>query len=287
MDKLLSIAGGQPLRSNDWVYIQDATEDVIREIINGLAGQVGAVIVKGCVVTTDETNTYISEGAVFDGDQIRHVPQANFTTQGAAQDNPGVGTWSLYLTPATTTEEQRTFKDDTQHNVWQHNAYTVGYAETVPEGSLAITGLDRLTDLITQRAVAAVPVPPAQVLSYLRKTISVGSMDQSQIVIPKAGAGKVIKIVSMTARIVPISTINADEQEIYVFYEDHADTPEIGSFPNNFLESPSPDICEMVPATAGRLYSNNDVRVALSTGDQPDSGSANVTFHVIYKIITL
>lgn len=286
MDKLLSIAGGQPLRSDDWTFIQNATAEVVKSIIEGLAGQTGAVIISGCVITTDATYTYLSAGVVFDGSELRNVPARYWATQGAETDTPDVGTYLIYLTPTTATQEQRTFKDTNTHDVWESNTFTPGYAATVPDGSVNVASLDRLNELIDQRVLGQVPAPPDQVLSYVRKSFSAGSLDQSQIVINAPGAGKVIKVISMTARIVPATTLEVGSQDLYAFYDDHADTPEIGQWPNQWLESASTDICDITP-TFDRLYVNSDVRIALSGATQPVSGSAQITIYCTYKVITL
>lgn len=287
MNRLKAIAGGQPLRSDDWTYIQDAFVNVIKSLVEGMTDKTGVIIIKGLEVSTDATHTYVSEGVVFDGDELRHVAAASFETQGVVVDAQGNDAFRLYLTPSSTTSEQRTFKDTTLHDVWEQRIYTVGYAETVPTGSVWITGLERLPDLITDYVVSHMPASSSGAdLLYIRKSFNPDDLDQGMVVLPKPGSGKVNQVVSMMAYINPSTALQVGSQILNVMYGLDVTDTGIGSFPNNFLESSIPVSYDMTPAP-GKMYPNEYVSIGLSAETRPDSGAATITIYCVYKIVTL
>lgn len=147
MNRLLAIVGGQPLRSDDWAFIQDATVETIKALVEGLNGSTGACIVTGLEVTYEGDVVYVTEGVVFDGDEPCYVPSFSHEV---------VEGHLLYLTLNYTTDEQRTFKDTTTHNVYGYNRYLTGYAASVPSGSIAIASLSNIRDSIKDYVISAV-----------------------------------------------------------------------------------------------------------------------------------
>ena len=289
MDKLLAVSAGvgQPLRPEDWEFIQNATVETIKNLVNGLAGVPGNYIITGLNITYDSTHIYVAEGIFFDGQEFCYVPAANYTIQGGLDDNPLTEGYKLYLTPDNTTGELRTFKDTTTHNVRGYNRYATGYAAAVPSGSIEMTSLENILDVITAHVIEAIPPAPASVdLMYLRKVFSADSLEQWQIVIPRPGIGKVTQVISMSARVDPAVQLEVGGQSLNVFYGDDVTEIGIGSFPNNFLEEPVATIYDMVP-NPGQMYENEYVSIGLSGETGRTAGSANIIIYCLYKIITL
>lgn len=287
MNRLKAIAGGQPLRSNDWGFIQDATSETIKNLVIGLKGTAGACIISGLAVTYDSTHIYIAEGVIFDGEELCYVPGSSFVIVGGTGDSM-VGTYLVYLSQNITTGESRTFKDTTVHNVYQYGRYSLGYAESVPSGGIALAGLDYILNIISNFVIAAMPPIPAGVdLMYVRKVFTADTLDQAQIVVPKPGAGKVTKVISMSARVVPGSThLEVGTQNLNVMYGIDVTEVGIGSFPNNFIEATTPTNYDMAPAP-GQIYENAYVCIGLSGETAPISGSGEIIVYCLYKIITL
>lgn len=138
MDRLLSISGGQPLRTNDWEFIQNVTEVILKAILNGLLPDETSFIVSGMAVT-ESGDISVAEGYFFDGTEICYVPAA-----GPFAEHDG---YKLYMTPDITTTENRTFKDTTTHDVHQLRRYTCNWGATVPEGSIELNSLPMITKL--------------------------------------------------------------------------------------------------------------------------------------------
>jgi len=289
MNRLKAIAGGQPLRSNDWAFIQDATAETIKSLVIGLKGAAGACIISGLNVTYDSTYVYVSEGVFFDGEALCYVPAASFTIVGGSTDSPDVGTDVLYLTPNTTTGELRTFKDTSTHNVYEYNHYSLGYAASAPSGSILLSALDTIKGILTDYVIAAIPPAPAGVdLMYVKKNFSSDTLDQAQIVVPRPGAGKITKVVSMLAHVAPAagSHLELGTQNLNVFYGIDVTEVGIGAFPNNFMETTVGMTYDMVPSF-GEMYENAYVSIGYSGETAPTSGSAVITIYCIYKVITL
>lgn len=289
MDKLLAVSEGvgQPLRPEDWEFIQDATVETIKNLVNGLAGVAANYIITGLEVTYHSEHVYVAEGVIFDGQELCYVPAASFDVVGAMDDSPGIGNYLLYLTPNNTTGESRTFKDTTDHDVWGYNRYVTGYAASVPSGSMALASLENILDVITAHVIAAIPPSPAGVeIMYIRKVFDASFLDQAQVVLPRPGVGKVTKVISMSARVDPATTLEVGSQNLNVFYGIDVTDVGIGSFPNNFLEASTETNYDMVP-NPGQMFENEYVSIGLSGETQPSSGSANIIIYCLYKVITL
>ena len=276
MNRLRAITGGQPLRSDDWSFIQDATADAMSALVVGLKGSTGACIITGLGVTFGDETVDVSEGVVFVNNELFFVPSARFDYHDE--------TWRVYLTPNITTGESRNFRDTLTHDVYEYRQYVAGYGASIPSGSIPFTG--DLRTLITSYVLDHVPAPPSQLLKYATVTYPVSSLYVSQPIIYSPGSGKAIKVISMSAWISPLSTINVGIQDLIIAYIGDDTTASIGTFPNSFIESPAPKMRDMLPAPTD-IYASQDVQVRLSGSTAPTSGSATIKFHCFYVIITL
>jgi hypothetical protein len=286
MKRLLALPGGQPLRSNDWAFIQDAAAEAIAALIVGLKGTAGPCIVSGLEIEfpVGTSLVTVSAGVLFDGTKLCSCPSASFTWVGGEQtDGSGSSGHYLFFTPNTTTEQPRNFKDSTVHNVWQHNDYVIGYADAIPSGSLAFPV--RLLDMLTEHILDNAPDPPEDTVLYCRKSFSSANLHQNQFILQAPGSGKAIQVVSFSARIVPISQMNVGDQTLKVFYDTDPDEANIGLFTNGFLETGTASMQYLSPS--GEILDNKPVSLAFSGLTQPSAGSATIIVYCIYKIIAL
>lgn len=277
MNRLLAIAGGQPLRSNDWDFIQDATEDTIKSIVKGLIGTTGTIIITGLQVVIGDGDISVSDGYLYKDDEIFYVPAATFTDHGEL--------WSLYLTQNITTGESRTFKDTSTHNVYEYRQYAVGYASALPDGAIAFPGTN-LLGLITSHVLSQVPAAPSQLLKLTTVTYSVASLATAQVLMAAPGAGKAIKVISLSCWLSPTTPLNVGAQDLNVAYYDDESSSILGTFPNSFIESTTAKLRDMTETPAD-MYVNQAVQAQLSAGAVPVSGSGTIKFHCYYVIITL
>lgn len=122
MKRLRNISGGMPLRLQDFDLIQDNLNDAIDCIIQSLVPGESALILKGLTVA-DGSTIVANAGWLYRSGEIYFVPQANFAFNASK---------ILYLIPNTTTEESRTFKDGSIHEVHEIRNYAWGYDENPP-----------------------------------------------------------------------------------------------------------------------------------------------------------
>ena len=277
MNRLKAITGGQPLRSDDWSFIQDATADALSALVVGLKGSTGACIITGLGVTFGDGTVDVGEGVIFINGELFYVPSVRFDSHGE--------TWIVYLTPNITTGESRTFRDTLTHDVYEYRQYAAGYGSSIPSGSIPFPGADILT-LITSEVVSHVPAPPSQLLKYATVTYPVSSLNVAQPIIPAPGTGKAIKVISLSAWISPLSTISAGTQWLKIGYYYDDGSSSIGTFPHSFVVSAAAKMSDMIPAPSD-ITANQAVQVQLSDGTSPTSGSATIKFHCFYVIITL
>jgi len=142
MDRLsaIQLAIGQPLRPEDWIFIQDSTKLAIANLVKGLTNT-NTFILWGVMIVPSGGGFTVTEGAIYTDGEIFYVPAATFTTHEE---------WVLYLVKNFTTDEPRTFKDTTEHDVWELRRCALGYAGSVPTGGIAYIGLPTLAALHTQ-----------------------------------------------------------------------------------------------------------------------------------------
>jgi len=287
MDRLLAVesAEGQPLRPEDWKFIQDVSQETIKNILIGLNSPL--CVIHGLEITLDGSNLIISDGVFFDGEEVCYVQGATFDYHGESLGDiiGGSGSWLLYLIPAITTGESRTFKDASENNVWQYRRYALGYAETIPDEGIQLSSLKTLLHYISKYVEENLPTPSAGIDMKERKvTFSPDDLDQYMELIPTPGAGKVIQVISCSAKIIVTTPLNVGTQKLYVTYGTDITTPGIGEFSNGFLENPVTAIADMIPKP-DRMYENQAVNVGLSLETRPSAGSASIVINVIYKII--
>lgn len=289
MDRLLAVTDriGQPLRPEDWELMQNATAQALKAIVNGLAGMAEPCTVMGLDITYESGFVHIADGWVFDGQELCFVPGAGFEVVGEVTDSQ-VGDYYIYLTPELTTSGRRTFKDTREADVYSSNRFVLGYAATVPNGSIQMASLPRLSGLVAGNVIAAMPIAPVGAdIRYIRKSFSSSVLDQYAGVVSSPGAGKAIQVVSMSAGLSGGSQINADGQDLHVFYGGSAECG-IGYFPAQFLNSAIGTVCGMLPPPGWcQVYQNQPVCIALSAETQPTGGPTNIVVHCLYKIITL
>jgi hypothetical protein len=279
MDKLLAVTTGigQPLRPEDWEFIQNKTKEALGAIVTGLMGHTGTCIITGLVPTAGDGTMSVTAGILFIDNELFYVPAAFLSGYTETQ--------SLYLVPDITTTELRTFKDLSDHDVYESRQYAVELASSCPPGGIPFPALNLLS-MVTQEVVSHVPAPAAQLLKYATVTYAVSELHNARTLVTAQGAGTAIKVVSISAWIVPTSTVNVGVQNLDVMYLTDELHAHIGSFPNNFIESATSKMQDMLPEPS-EMYVNNSVHVQLSSGTALNTGSANIKFHIYYVVITL
>jgi hypothetical protein len=282
MKRLLALSGGQPLKAEDWVVIQNAARDSVNALVKGLSGISTPCIVYGMEVSYPGANIALSAGVFFDGEELCYVPAAQFTYNGELPDSPGSVGWRLFLEKNETTSESRAFKDNTSKNIYQVRDYAAVYDDTQPSGALELP--PRMMDLVASFVAPLVPIPTSPV-SYLKKSFTSASLDQARPLLPEPGVGRAIQIISLSAQISPTSQLDVGTQTLRVFYGTDYQEDIIGDFPNSFIEQSSQGLYLL--SLGNNLEINKSICLAFSSLDAPIEGSAVFYIHIIYKIITL
>lgn len=115
-------------------------------------------------------------------------------------------------------------------------------------------------------------------------------LTEINVIIPAAGDGKVIELISLIARITPMAPpigglqININ-QTLNVTTDGDTETQDWGFFPSDFLMSHSQIIQRMTPVFATQIFDNTPVYVCLSGGENPKSGSSKIELFYLYRII--
>lgn len=286
MDKLKAIAGGQPLRVQDWELIQNAFKTIIKSLTSGLLKEPQACIVTGMEISIANDIISVTEGFYFDGQEIFYVPAASFTYIANVIDEQGGGTYQLYITEKITSSELRNFKDGSSHNVWEYRQYEIGYSISVPASAVLYGQIPRLLDLQRIYFISQIP-EQSEVVQYVKKIISSNDLDQYQVLVPAPGTGKAIQVVSLSAQVMPSTQLEVSQQNINVFFGSDLTEVGLGYFPNQFVESGGRTIYQMIPSETVQIYDNQNLCVGFSAETRPVSGLAQFTFYLIYKIITL
>ena len=139
MKKIVINTGGQPIRPDDFALVQEQALLSAFQIINGLADTTTACIVSGLKLTTVGSANTLSSGWVWDGQELCYVPQFTFTTEAGR---------TLYLVLNLTNSENRRFKENSYHDVYQSRDYAGAYQSTVPANSFNYQTLSRLVNLL-------------------------------------------------------------------------------------------------------------------------------------------
>ena len=114
-------------------------------------------------------------------------------------------------------------------------------------------------------------------------------LTEINVIIPAAGSGKIIDLISLIARITPMPPpigglqIYSD-QTLNVTTDGDTETQDWGYFPSLFLMSQSREIQRMTPVFSTILFENTPVYVCLSGGENPKSGSAQIELFFLYRI---
>lgn len=276
MDKLIAYpqATGQPLRPEDWEFIQETEKKLLNAIVMGLIPGQSRFIIQGCKSSVVGGYISISEGYFFDSAEISYIPDATFAVDFEK---------TLYFTQVISSSESRTFKDQSQHNVYEIRRYEVGYAVTPPEGSYIFSSQSML-EILSASILAQVQTESIG-LKYLSVPFRSSDLDRAQQLIPAPGEGKVIKVISASAKIQVTTRLDAGTQNLNLSYGGDTTSEDIGHFPNRFLEAPIDSICDMIPQP-GDMTENTFVAVGFSA-EVPSTGEAVVIVYVIYKIIDL
>jgi hypothetical protein len=110
------------------------------------------------------------------------------------------------------------------------------------------------------------------------------------VIIPAPGDDKVIELISMIARIMPLpSPVGGlqiySNQTLNVTTDGDTETQDWGFFPADFIMSQSETIQRMTPMFSTQIFANTPVYVCLSGGENPKSGSASIRLFYLYRII--
>jgi len=115
-------------------------------------------------------------------------------------------------------------------------------------------------------------------------------LSEIHVIIPAPGAGKIIDLISLIARITPapppIGGLNVyPAQTLNVTTDGDTETQDWGYFPSLFLMSQSMEIQRMTPVFSTQLFTDTPVYVCLSGNENPLSGSAQIELFFLYRII--
>lgn len=109
-------------------------------------------------------------------------------------------------------------------------------------------------------------------------------------IIPPAGVGKIVELISLIARITPSAMpvgglqVNAG-QTLNVTTDGDTQTQDWGFFPTAFVTSSAKKIQRMTPVFSTQIFDNTPVYVCLSGGANPKSGKAMIELFYLYRII--
>jgi len=142
MDKVLAIAGGQPLRSNDLQSIQAIYTSAFRGILEGLSGTRNC-LVSGLQVSLSGSTITVTAGIFWDGTELSYVAGATF-----AENELKL----LYLQQVISLSDNRVFHDLTNHDIYETRRYILKYELSIPSGQSFLLGaIQSLIHLIQQR----------------------------------------------------------------------------------------------------------------------------------------
>lgn len=284
MDKLLAVSAGvgQPLRPEDWAFIQEVNRVSFLQFINSLIAPTNFCILTGLKVTIANGTISVTPGTYFDGNEISFVSGSAFTYNGVYPDDIWEsGPWYLYIKPMTWLGETRTFKDNSVHHVYQYNRYVVCYDKIGPFGianAMMLYYAESIIPIIKRN----LDIPTV----YEERIVTIPSydLDQSHVLVLNQGIGTIIQVISIVCKNVITSPLSAGGQNINITYGVDATTAEVGLFPNSFIENTITCISNMVP-NPGRMYENQAITVGFSMETRPSAGLSTFIFKVTYKVI--
>jgi len=115
-------------------------------------------------------------------------------------------------------------------------------------------------------------------------------LTEINVIIPSPGFYKIIDLISLIARITPMSPPIGGlqvgpSQTLNVTTDGDTETRDWGYFPSQFLRSSSVTIQRMTPVFSTQLFENSPVYVSLSDGVNPMAGCAKIELFFLYRII--
>lgn len=118
----------------------------------------------------------------------------------------------------------------------------------------------------------------------------INHLTEINVIIPSPGVGKLIDLITLIARITPMSPPIGGlqiypSQTLNVTTDGDTETQDWGYFPSLFLMSQSQTIQRMTPVFSTQLFTNTPVYVCLSGGENPKSGCAQIELFFLYRII--
>jgi len=115
---------------------------------------------------------------------------------------------------------------------------------------------------------------------------AVGNLGSAQTLIAAQGAGKLIMVNQILIEIDVATQLECGTQDLWVSYNDFGNTH--FDLNNAYVEGASDIGREMTKLTTSFTGGANDaLKVKLSGDTNPSSGSATMTFHIIYKVIDI
>ena len=142
MKKIKISTGGQPIRPDDFLMIQQEALKGVEELIKGLCAEYATeAIVSGLTLVNNGGGSYtIQAGYFYDGQELCYVPEFNYTYSAL---------YAVHLVKSEVDSDSRRFFDDVYRNVQSERTYVMQYATSAPANSFLYTSLNRLSSLLS------------------------------------------------------------------------------------------------------------------------------------------
>lgn len=280
MDKLSTypVDLGQPLRSTDWDLIQGQSKMGFAATIQSLIGDNTQCILSGLVRQHVDATFEFSEGYVYAFGEIFHVPAAT------TSDNKF---HFFYVQEVIATQESRTFQDASIHDVWEMRSMAIGEdPAAIPPGAIAYSDLLTLIQILEADILSKVPGGEVSPVTELNHSFNFATHDLAQgaLLLAAPGDGKIVRIIHCSAKITVTTKIECGNQQLNLAYGNDATSPDIGYFPNSFLESVKTNWLEMKPGS-GYMAENTAIIVGLSGEADASAGNATIVLYCLYQIL--
>ena len=247
MDKLLAIAGGQPLHVEDWDFMQSSTISALAALIKSFLGNNTSCILYGCEQSINGTTVSFSAGYIFMNGEIFSIPAVSFTQE---------SNQSFYFQTNFTTSENRTFKDTSTHDVYSLREMEIASCiGAIPTGCSYYGDLRTLTAILLENVTSG----SSDQLTFSQQTFNIADLITPAQFIPSPGAGKMIKVVACPANLIIISQLKVGTQNINIGYtyssggilgpsSGQAVNADIGYIPNAVIQASGSLPYDMKPA---------------------------------------
>lgn len=142
MKKIKISEGGQPIRPDDFLLVQQEAIKGMEELVKGLCEEHdSAVIVSGLSLTNNGGGNYtISAGYFWDGEELCFVEEFDYTYSAL---------YAVHLVKSEVDSDSRRFFDGTNRNVQSERTYVMQYATSAPANSFRYDTLNRLSSLLS------------------------------------------------------------------------------------------------------------------------------------------